>query len=317
MPIKRYQVIQRLIRAIILNCLISTVLVVFLPAITMANNLPIDKYFVAHTNYHNSLKNDSTLVNGQQLIDENIQILSHFYNIAGQLQSIEESIRLMEIYNALQTQESINNQAKALKKTIKTRGYIAMGAGLVSSVFLLLNSDGNNNGLRYGGAALSFTIPVISFISMKKQINAIAPESDIDYSLLRDKSYPHNQNTLAYFQQTIKFQVFNLKSGVSRIQEELLELRADSLKIPSLSSLQKQMATLEHSAEALTNYFQFQYMEMIDVIENPYFIFSFDNGTREKLTMLAKVLKEKLNEWRAGQKEFKNNLNQLKILLKP
>ncbi len=253
------------------------------------------------------MQNDSSYLLFQQQLQANKQIASHFFEIHDQLASIEESIRLMEIYNALQAQESVINQTNQLKKSIKTRSYIAMGAGLISSVFLLLNNDGQNDGLRYGGAALSFSLPIISFISMKKQINNLAPATEVDYSLLKDNSYPHNSSSLSYFQQTIKLQVFNLKSGILPFPKRLEALKKLPESELTYANLKKQALELDQIASAISNYFQYQYLETIAIINNAYFIFPFDNGTRQKLANLSIDLQERTAFWKAQQQNFKTN----------
>ncbi len=243
-----------------------------------------------------SLKNDSANQIIRKLLLENNQIIREILSLQGELAELEEAIRLQEIYESIQTQQTINESTENLKRSIKKRTYFSLGIGLISSSLLFIgDGDGNSNdNIRYGGAILSLSIPIITIISMKRQLNTLVPNVEIDYSMLQSGTYPHNQASRDYFRNYVKAELFALKDGLQGLGKinvtSLNKLNTDN----DLSYLPMVADSTNSIIRDLENYYVFQIRKFNNVIRNDYITAPLGGVSTEKLQQITRVIQDKL-----------------------
>lgn len=259
-------------------------------------------------------KNDSANRIVKQLLLENNQIINRILGLQSQLDGLEESIRLLEIYESIQDQEAYNESAENLKRSIKKRAYLSLGLGLLSSSLLLIGNDNGNDNVRYGGAIISLSIPIITIISMKKQLNALAPTAAIDYSLLQSGSYPHNQASKDFFRNYIKAEIFSLKTGMQRLSK----INVSSLDLLKSGEdegyLRKVTGDTEYLIRQLDDYYMFQLQKFNDLVADSYATSPFDSGSKDKFQRINMTINDTLEYFREQRSKLLSNqqrINQL------
>ena len=256
-------------------------------------------------------KNDSVNRIVKQLLLENNQIINRILELENQLDGLEESIRLLEIYESIQDQEAYNKSAENLKRSIKRRSYVSLGLGLLSSSLLLIGNDNDNDNVRYGGAIISLSIPIITIISMKKQLNALAPTTEIDYSLLQSGSYPHNLASKDFFRNYIKAEIFSLKTGIQRLRN----INVSSLNLLKAEEdgdyLRKVAADTEYLTRQLDDYYIFQLRKFNDLIAESYITSPFDSGSRDKFQRINMTINDALEYYREHRSKILSNQQQI------
>ena len=262
----------------------------------------------------NKQKNDSVNLEIKQLLIENNEIIKRILGIESILNELEEGIRLQEIYESIQSQQNFNEASENLKRSIKRRSYLSLGLGLVSSSLLLVGNDSDNDNIRYGGAILSLSIPIIAIISMKKQLNAIAPTVEIDYSMLQSGSYPHNQTSKDFFRNYVKAEVFALTAGLQRLSEMNLSCLNSLNNREGREYLQKVIDDTAYVIEQLKHHYAFQIQKFNDLIRNNYVIYPFDQGTKEKLTRLSTAISDELDYLRLQSARLLSNQERVNLL---
>ena len=259
-------------------------------------------------------KNDSVNRIVKQLLLENNQIINRILGLQSQLDGLEESIRLLEIYESIQDQEAYNESAENLKRSIKKRAYLSLGLGLLSSSLLLIGNDNGNDNVRYGGAIISLSIPIITIISMKKQLNALAPTAAIDYSLLQSGSYPHNQASKDFFRNYIKAEILSLKTGMQRLSK----INVSSLDLLKSGEdegyLRKVTGDTEYLIRQLDDYYMFQLQKFNDLVADSYATSPFDSGSKDKFQRINMTINDTLEYFREQRSKLLSNqqrINQL------
>ena len=259
-------------------------------------------------------KNDSANRIVKQLLLENNQIINRILGLQSQLDGLEESIRLLEIYESIQDQEAYNESAENLKRSIKKRAYLSLGLGLLSSSLLLIGNDNGNDNVRYGGAIISLSIPIITIISMKKQLNELAPTAAIDYSLLQSGSYPHNQASKDFFRNYIKAEIFSLKTGMQRLSK----INVSSLDLLKSGEnegyLRKVTGDTEYLIRQLDDYYMFQLQKFNDLVADSYATSPFDSGSKDKFQRINMTINDTLEYFREQRSKLLSNqqrINQL------
>ena len=259
-------------------------------------------------------KNDSANYIIRQLLIENNQIINRVLGLQRHLNDLEESIRLQEIYESIQNQQAINESTENLKRSIKKRAYFSLGLGLMSSSLLLIGNDSGNDNIRYGGAILSLSIPIIAIISMKKQLNTLAPTMEIDYSMLQSGSYPHNQASMDFFRNYVKAEIFALKTGMQKLSE-INVASLDRLNTgENWDYLKAVIDDTNYVIRDLESYYAFQIQKFNDLIVNSYVTFPFDQGTKEKLQRISVSINNELSYLREQSTRLISNqekINQL------
>ena len=250
----------------------------------------------------------------KQLLIKNNEIIKRTLSIESLLNELEESIRLQEIYEAIQSQQAFNETAENLKRSIKRRSYFSLGLGLLSSALLLAGSDNDNDNLRYGGAIISLSIPVIAIISMKRQLNTLAPTVEIDYSMLQSGSYPHNQTSEDFFRNYMKAEIFALKAGIQKLSEINLSCLDRLNNEENRDYLKKVIDDTAYIIFQLQGYYIFQIQKFNDLINNSYVTYPFDQGTRKKLERINRTIDDELSYFRKQSPELLSNQEKINLL---
>ena len=259
-------------------------------------------------------KNDSAYQVIRQLLIENNKIINKVLGLRHQLSELEESIRLQEIYESIQSQQAMNESTENLKRSIKRRSYLSLGIGLVSSSLLLIGNDSDNDNVRYGGAILSLSIPIIAIISMKKQLNMLVPTTEIDYSMLQSGSYPHNQASREFFRNYVKAEIFALKAGLQKL-DKINTSSLDKLNSgKDMGYLQGVIEDTDYIIRDLEGYYVFQIQKFNDLITNDYITLPLDQGSKEKLQQISTSINDNLSYLQKQRSQLLSNqkkINQL------
>ena len=259
-------------------------------------------------------KNDSANQIIKELLIENNQVISKILGLQHQLSELEESIRLQEIYESIQNQQAINESTENLKRSIKRRSYLSLGIGLVSSSLLLIGNDSDNDNVRYGGALLSLSIPIIAIITMKKQLNALVPTTEIDYSMLQSGSYPHNQASKDFFRNYVKAEIFALKAGLKKLNQ------TNTASLNRLNTehgwdyLKEVIDDTDHLISDLDDYYVFQIQKFNDMIMNNYINLPLDQGSKEKLQNISASINESLSYMQEHRSQLLSNQEKINRL---
>ena len=259
-------------------------------------------------------KNDSANQIIKELLIENNQVISKILGLQHQLSELEESIRLQEIYESIQNQQAINESTENLKRSIKRRSYLSLGIGLVSSSLLLIGNDSDNDNVRYGGALLSLSIPIIAIITMKKQLNTLVPTTEIDYSMLQSGSYPHNQASKDFFRNYVKAEIFALKAGLKKLNQ------TNTASLNRLNTehgwdyLKEVIDDTDHLISDLDDYYVFQIQKFNDMIMNNYINLPLDQGSKEKLQNISASINESLSYMQEHRSQLLSNQEKINRL---
>lgn len=259
-------------------------------------------------------KNDSTNQIVKELLIESNLVISKILDLQNQLSELEESIRLQEIYESIQNQQAINESTESLKRSIKRRSYLSLGIGLVSSSLLLIGNDSDNDNVRYGGALLSLSIPIIAIITMKKQLNTLVPTTEIDYSMLQSGSYPHNQASKDFFRNYVKAEIFALRAGLQKLN------KTNTTSLNRLNTedgwgyLKEVIDDTNHLISDLDDYYVFQIQKFNDMIMNNYINFPLDKGSKEKLQNISASINESLRYMQEHRSQLLSNQEKINRL---
>lgn len=239
---------------------------------------------------------DSTKSTSIKAISEILAANDSILVFSIQAASIKESIRLMENYQYLTQQQTQNQTIMDLRKSIKRRTYVAVGIGLASSSLFLLannNNSGNSNKFRISGAAFSLAIPIISLLSLKKQLNNLAPINQIDYSQLQTPNYPYTTEAKSYFNNHIKSELFKIEKLSGLLIAENQDIRK-SISNESLEVCNKKTIQLKNKIDLL---FISQLRIIQDLISRPYVLQYFDNGTNKNFMATNLWIENSIKEW--------------------
>ncbi|MDN5217169.1 hypothetical protein QQ020_34170 [Fulvivirgaceae bacterium BMA12] len=262
-----------------------------------------------------SLKNDSANQIIRKLLLENNQIIRETLSLQGDLAELEEAIRLQEIYESIQTQQTINESTENLKRSIKKRTYFSLGIGLISSSLLFIGDGNSNDNIRYGGAILSLSIPIITIISMKRQLNTLVPNVEIDYSMLQSGTYPHNQASRDFFRNYVKAELFALKDGLQRLAK---------INVTSLNKLNNDndpgylievSDNTNRIIRDLENYYVFQIQKFNNIVMNDYITAPLNGVSGEKLQQMTRVIQDKLENLQQQKPTLLSNQKHINQLL--
>ena len=250
------------------------------------------------------IENDQPIQNVEDSIRfylrQNADVLRQFLNFGQSFEEIEQNLRLVEHYEVIRQQQALNESMLSLRNTMKKRTYIALGVGLVSSsIFLISNGSGNDNdyrGLRYTGAALSLSIPVYSLLTMKKQMDRVAPIQPVDYTQLQSESYPDSPEARSFAIQELKSSIYLIK----RRQQMLFE-KLNTIPNPAVDVDNNKTQAIFLAQQDLINGIQNDLLSELKTfqlrIQRPELIKTTDGGTREKLNALDQLISAKLIFW--------------------
>jgi hypothetical protein len=253
------------------------------------------------------------------LLDDNIQILGQLLMLETKLREVSQSIRLQENYKLIQQQQNANEAIMQIRNSIKKKAYISLGVGLLSSaIFIASTGGGSENdykGLRYAGVGISLSIPIYNLLTMRRQMDKLAPMQPIDYSNLQNPSYPITTASQDYFLQYFKAEVFYLQALHEALYIKLILAR----KQVHSNSVDKQYAeslvAQEYMANSMKENFMMELKAFHIKIGNVHALESVDHGTRGRLEELDQLIITHLDTWEKSKNRLFLNLEKLHKLI--
>ncbi|MDN5203776.1 hypothetical protein QQ008_20465 [Fulvivirgaceae bacterium BMA10] len=244
-----------------------------------------------------SLLLDEIINKTKTSIKKSIVDLDQIFKLRTDLRSAEESMRLSALFLAIQQQQATVDASLALRKSLKKRTYISLGLGLLSSALIFVGSDNNSDGFKYGGAAVSLLVPIISVAFLNKQIKNIAPQTEVDYSVLKQTGFPHDQQSIAFVSTYLKVEISRLSNLLETLDNLNTSLSTTIDKISSPEELHKYVEQIIYLIEKTDSFYIYELSKFDQLLKDPYNLAGFEPNVTKQLSELSNEIRAKISFW--------------------
>lgn len=243
-----------------------------------------------------------------QLLVESSAIHTDLLSIRSELGQTEAIIKASELYLAIQADEISTNSIVDLKKSIRKRAYISMGIGLASSaLFFIGNNGGGGKSTKNIGGVVSLSIPIISLLSMNKQLKSIKVVPTYDKELFKNQGILADVHSINFNKNYVKAEINALKKLIGNIDNSNA---ANQLKLKNATTdtaLKHCAATSIEITDQLT-YTNHQIAKLNLLIKDHQYLIGFDQSALSKLKVLEKQLDQFSENWE-NYKVILNSIN--------
>ncbi len=241
------------------------------------------------------------------LLSKSGEIYSDLLSIRNELGQTESILKASELYLAIQADEMATKSIANLKKSIRKRAYISMGIGLASSALFFIGNNGgggSSKSTRNIGAVVSLSIPIISLLTMNKQLKSIKVPATYDKNIFKNQRLLVDVHSINFNKNYIKTELYLLKKLIGNIDNSNA---ANLLKLKNtiIPNEIRQCAVASMRISDQLAYTSFQVEKLNALFKDPQYLIGFDQSAISKFKVLEKELDEFLNRW----KEYKANLN--------
>ncbi len=252
-----------------------------------------DKVIDLKTNHSDSLLTQTT----QALLLRSGVIYTDLLSLRSELGQTESIIKASELYLAIQTDEMTTQSIFNLKKSIRKRAYISMGIGLASSALFFIGNNGSGGkSTRNIGAVVSLSIPVISLLTMNKQLKSIKVPPTYDKEIFKNQRLLVDVHSINFNKNYIKTELYLLNKLIENIDNNnaanLLKLKNTTIPkeirdcaITSLEIFDKLAFT------------KFQIKKLNELLKGNQYLIGFDQSAISKFKVLEKELEKFTQNW--------------------